>query len=58
MEIARLVRELGIDEAVRAVTELDPCEPRERLALEMLADAVREVSCPRRLPEVFSRVLG
>lgn len=58
VEIARLVRELGIDEAVRAVTELDPCEPRERLALEMLADAVREVSCPRRLPEVFSRVLG
>ena len=50
VEIARLIENEGVDEAVRIVCDLDLSVVEERIAHEMLVDAVREVACPRWMP--------
>ena len=50
VEIARLIENEGVDEAVRIVCDLDLSVVEERIAHEMLVDAVREVACPRWAP--------
>lgn len=50
VEIARLIENEGVDEAVRIVCDLDLSVVEERIAHEMLVDAVREVACPRWVP--------
>ena len=53
VEIARLMAKNGVEGAVCAVCGLDRTVAEERVALELLVDAVREVACPRWAPQVL-----